>query len=83
MQVKLKACFNCDKGANPKATLNLRGRAVTRPAFLIDKDRLILPAYGTYTGGLRSNEPALTTLMRKNAQAVMTGQNPVIIPMPR
>ncbi len=68
---------------HPKATLNLRGRAVTRPAFLIDKDRLILPAYGTYTGGLRSNEPALTKLMRKNAQAVMTGQNPVIIPMPR
>ncbi|MEP1962098.1 ligase-associated DNA damage response endonuclease PdeM [Tateyamaria sp.] len=68
---------------HPKATVHLRGRAVTRPAFLIDSARLIMPAYGTYTGGLRSNDAALRTLMHNDAQAVLTGADPVAIPMPR
>ncbi|WP_299724416.1 ligase-associated DNA damage response endonuclease PdeM [uncultured Tateyamaria sp.] len=68
---------------HPKATLATRGRAITRPAFLIDNDRLIMPAYGTYTGGLRSHDATLTTLMRSDAQAVLTGAHPVRVPMPR
>lgn len=68
---------------HPKATLHTRGRAITRPAFLIDGDRLILPAYGTYTGGLRSNDSVLSNLMRPQAQAILTGPTPVAIPMPR
>ncbi|WP_420011099.1 ligase-associated DNA damage response endonuclease PdeM [Tateyamaria sp.] len=68
---------------HPKATLHARGRAITRPAFLIDEDRLIMPAYGTYTGGLRSHDPALTGLMKPGAHAVLTGARPMRIPMPR
>ena len=68
---------------HPKATLHTRGRAVTRPAFLIDDQRLILPAYGTYTGGLRSRDPAFSDLMAPDARAVLTGQTPVAIPLAR
>ena len=68
---------------HPKATLRTRGRAITRPAFLYDNQRLILPAYGTYTGGLRSRDPALSHLMAPDARAVLTGQMPVTIPMAR
>ncbi|MEO0380356.1 MAG: ligase-associated DNA damage response endonuclease PdeM [Pseudomonadota bacterium] len=68
---------------HPKATLPTRGRAITRPAFLIDQDRIIMPAYGTYTGGLRSYNSALTTLMRNDASAILTGLHPVQLPMPR
>ncbi|MEP1356436.1 MAG: ligase-associated DNA damage response endonuclease PdeM [Tateyamaria sp.] len=68
---------------HPKATLPTRGRAITRPAFLIDADRIIMPAYGTYTGGLRSHDNALTNLMRCDATAILTGPRPVQIPMPR
>lgn len=68
---------------HPKAKLNARGRSVTKPAFLIDTDRIILPAYGTYTGGLRSHDLALTKLMRSDALAVMTGVETHVIPMPR
>jgi DNA ligase-associated metallophosphoesterase len=68
---------------HPKATLNARGRAITRPAFLIDSDRLIMPAYGTYTGGLRSHDAALTQLMSSDAHAILTGPKPMRIPMPR
>ncbi|KUJ78612.1 ligase-associated DNA damage response endonuclease PdeM [Ruegeria profundi] len=68
---------------HPKAQLRARGRSITRPAFLIDQARLILPAYGTYTGGLHSSDHALSTLMNDPAMAILTGPQPRIIPMPR
>ncbi|MDA7965895.1 ligase-associated DNA damage response endonuclease PdeM [Ruegeria sp.] len=68
---------------HPKAQLRAKGRAITRPAFLVDAHRLILPAYGTYTGGLRSHEAVLTDLMAVDARAILTGPHPQIIPMPR
>lgn len=68
---------------HPKATLRAKGRAITRPAFLLDKKRLILPAYGTYTGGLRSSDHAVSHLMARDALAILTGPHPQKIPMPR
>jgi hypothetical protein len=67
---------------HPKATLNARGRTVSRPCFLYDSDRVILPAFGTYTGGLRSTHEALGALMRAEALAILTGPTPQVIPMP-
>ena len=68
---------------HPKARLTLRGRSISRPAFLLDHARLILPAYGTYTGGLRSTDHVLTTLMGPQAKAILTGPTPQMVPMPR
>lgn len=68
---------------HPKASINAGGRIISRPAFLIDSDRVIMPAYGTYTGGLRSNTAVLSGLMRREAKAIMTGPKPVAVPMPR
>lgn len=68
---------------HPKAQLSLRGRSLSRPAFLCDSARLILPAYGTYTGGLRSKDAALQALMGKDARAILTGPVPTCVPMPR
>lgn len=64
---------------HPKA--QLAGRA--RPCFLADAVRLILPAYGAYTGGLRCDAPALAGLMRPGALAILTGRKALPIPMPR
>ena len=64
---------------HPKA--RLAGRS--RPCLLVDRDRAILPAYGTYTGGLRSDDAALASLMQTDALAVLTGPQPRPIPMPR
>ena len=64
---------------HPKARL----RGQSRPAFLLDKSRLILPAFGTYTGGLRSSDPALTALMDQQALAILTGARALPCPMPR
>lgn len=68
---------------HPKARVRTRARTITRPAFLLDRDRVILPAYGTYTGGLRSHEAALNGLMRPEARAIVTGPVPMAVPMPR
>ncbi|WP_370049759.1 MULTISPECIES: ligase-associated DNA damage response endonuclease PdeM [Salipiger] len=68
---------------HPKARLKLRGRTLSRPCFLFDAARLILPAYGAYTGGLRSDSAALCALMAGDARAILTGPRPVAIPMPR
>jgi len=68
---------------HPKAALRLRGRSLSRPAFLLDQDRIVMPAYGTYTGGLRSDAPVLARLMRPGALAIVTGPSPVAVPMPR
>lgn len=65
---------------HPKARLS-RGSA--RPAFLLDHTRLIMPAFGTYTGGLRSSDPALADLMAPQALAILTGPIPLPCPMPR
>lgn len=68
---------------HPKAQMSAKGRALSKPAFLIDQRRVIMPAFGTYTGGLRSTDPAFDGLMGPDALAVLTGPRPVAIPMPR
>lgn len=68
---------------HPKADILTRARLISRPAFLADSDRVILPAYGSYTGGLRSTAPELSRLMRSEAIAVLTGPEPHALPMPR
>ena len=68
---------------HPKARLVVQGRSMSRPCFLYDRARLILPAYGTYTGGLRSEDAALSALMDKDAKAIMTGTPMLTVPMPR
>lgn len=68
---------------HPKASLTTRARRITRAAFLSDRNRIIMPAYGTYTGGLRSHDATLTALMRPDALAILTGPRPYAVPMPR
>lgn len=62
---------------HPKA--RLPGR--TAPCFLIDTARVILPAYGAYTGGLFSDHPDLQALMQPRALAVLTGARCLPRPM--
>ena len=67
---------------HPKAVVQTRGRQVSRPCFLVDAARIVMPAFGTYTGGLRWSDPALTGLMRPGATAVLTGKRACQVPMP-
>lgn len=67
---------------HPKAVLTGRGGHVSRPCFLYDETRLILPAYGTYTGGLRWTDPALRALLGPGARAILTGKTCHEVPAP-
>lgn len=68
---------------HPKARVALRGRSLSRPCFLQDGARLVMPAFGTYTGGLAWTDPALQGLMGDGARAILTGPTPRAFPMPR
>ena len=52
----------------------------SRPAFLYDHDRLIMPAYGTYTGGLASHAPDLRNLFNTAPMAILTGRKAIAVP---
>ena len=65
---------------HPKIRVNIKGQSFTRRCFLVDKNRVILPAYGTYTGGLYCNRDPLRSIMQQNAIALMTGKE--IYPIP-
>jgi uncharacterized protein len=65
---------------HPKA--RLAGKAWR--CFLADSARLILPAFGTFTGGLWAQDPVLTGLMQPGALALLIGGTQTrAIPMPR
>ena len=49
----------------------------------IDQQRVILPTFGTLTGGLRSYNDALNLIMRRQACAVLTGKVSNVLPIPR
>jgi DNA ligase-associated metallophosphoesterase len=52
-----------------------------RPCFLLDARRLILPAYGTYTGGLDAREPVLRDLLADRALAILLGRRAIPVPL--
>jgi DNA ligase-associated metallophosphoesterase len=66
---------------HPKA--RLPGGGAARPCFLVDGARVVLPAFGAYTGGLATQHMALDALMRPGALAVLTGRRAIAAPMPR
>ena len=43
---------------HPKATVPARGRPVTRPCFVFDAHRVVLPAFSAFTGGLNVGDAA-------------------------
>jgi uncharacterized protein len=77
--------------ADPAATSELSGHYHPKAivggrscrCFLADSARVILPAFGTYTGGLRSTDAALCALMQPDALAILTGTVARPVPMPR
>jgi DNA ligase-associated metallophosphoesterase len=68
---------------HPKLRLALRHGAVSRPCFLYDARRLILPAFGAYTGGLHADHPSLMALLAPGTRAVLTGEPCVTLPLAR
>ena len=65
---------------HPKVRTSTRGLPVGRACFLADQHRLILPAFGTYTGGLDVSDRAFEPLFGPDAVALVTGRRVTTLP---
>ena len=68
---------------HPKTSIKAKDRTISRPSFLVDDQRVIMPAFGTFTGGLRDSATPLQALMSETAIAVLTGTRTTVVPMQR
>ena len=59
----------------------VKGAGAARACFIYDRERLMMPAFGTFTGGLRCTDPAIRSLFGKAAVAVLTGRRAVPVPL--
>ncbi len=62
---------------HPKISVHARGKVVVRRAFLEDGRRLVMPAFGAYTGGLDAGDPALRALFPRGFLAHVLGRTRV------
>jgi DNA ligase-associated metallophosphoesterase len=63
---------------HPKARLVRRGRSIRRSCFAASRDRMIMPSFGAYTGGLSVFDPAFDGLFDGlNFHALMRGDGQV------
>ncbi|WP_305123394.1 ligase-associated DNA damage response endonuclease PdeM [Roseomonas sp. GC11] len=69
-----QAGFEISGHFHPKASIATRGGPVERPCFLADAKRLLLPAFGAYTGGLSVTAPAIAALFPRGGRAFLLGQ---------
>jgi len=56
---------------HPKLRVNLRGRNVSRRCFVASSAKLILPAYGSLTGGLDAHHPEIARKTGPGAAALV------------
>jgi DNA ligase-associated metallophosphoesterase len=60
---------------HPKLRLRLRGRQVARRCFVATETKLILPAFGSLTGGLDAHHPEIIRAVGSGAQALVALEN--------
>jgi DNA ligase-associated metallophosphoesterase len=59
---------------HPKASVPAAGTVITRPCFVADAQRLLLPAIGAYTGGLDVRDPAIAGLFPRGGRVFLLGR---------
>lgn len=59
---------------HPRAAMPTRCGPVERPCFLADARRLLMPAFGAYTGGLSITAPPVAALFPRGGRAFLLGK---------
>ncbi|WP_375273954.1 ligase-associated DNA damage response endonuclease PdeM [Methylorubrum thiocyanatum] len=62
---------------HPCGKVSMRGRSVRRRCFVSDGQRLVMPAFGAYTGGLNVRDAAFEPLFPKGFTAYLLGDGRV------
>jgi DNA ligase-associated metallophosphoesterase len=70
-----EAGFEFSGHFHPKASLPTRCGPVTRPCFLADGRRVMLPAFGAYTGGLDITAQPIAALFPRGGRAFLLGRD--------
>ena len=60
---------------HPKATIPARTGSVSRPCFVFDGRRLMMPAFGAYAGGLDVRDPAINRLFPRGGRVFLLGKD--------
>ncbi len=60
---------------HPKASIESRAKRISRPCFVAGPNRLILPAFGSLTGGLDVREPPIARLFPRGLRVFLLGQD--------
>ena len=60
---------------HPKLRISHRGRLVSRRCFVATQTKLILPAFGSLTGGLDAHHPEIVRAVGEGAQALVPVQD--------
>lgn len=56
---------------HPKFRVSIRGRTVSRRCYVASESKLILPAYGAFTGGLDASHPEIQRKVGPGASALV------------
>jgi DNA ligase-associated metallophosphoesterase len=60
---------------HPKASIDTKAKRVSRPCFVTDAARLMLPAFGAYTGGLDVRDAAIARFFPRGLRVFLLGQD--------
>jgi DNA ligase-associated metallophosphoesterase len=60
---------------HPKASVATRALTITRPCFVAGPNRVMLPAFGAFTGGLDVRHPAIARLFPHGSRAFLLGRD--------
>ena len=65
---------------HPKISVKLSNANVVRACFIADQNKIIMPAYGTYTGGMSVRSDEIKELVDQDASVMLTGKKIRAIP---
>ncbi|MBV68724.1 MAG: hypothetical protein CMJ08_02865 [Pelagibacterales bacterium] len=57
---------------HPKATVKFFKKKISRPCFLVGKSKIILPAYGVFTGGIDSSDEIFKKVLEGDYKGYLT-----------
>ncbi len=69
---------------HPKVRASARGRSISRPCFVRSQHKLILPSFGSLTGGLWADHPEIRATLGAPAEALTAVSGRLLsFPLPR
>ena len=69
-----KSCLEICGHLHPVARIPARGRTLRRKCFVLAKDRIIMPAYGSFTGGLELCDEAFDPYLLEDTKVLVMGR---------